>query len=257
MFWSTKPDSSNSSQLWCTAFSGPSGAANGLLRLSLDGQLSTIFWCLEMGPGWAAAGPAAVASQNLTFLSPRILICFFSSLPLIVLQVWAKGETENSLARRQQALVTSVPSALRVFCFVFFSLSLSPCCTCAPSRLGNKCGNVREHMWVEHTFARCTCAHASVRSRSSEISLPPVPQQGRALRSAQALPHNNKHAVGQMFIWQRCSPCSMVIAGILAQPMQPFQPFHWVHQFLRDSRSILTVGVIHYKKCWLVLSKPT
>lgn len=254
MFWSTKPDSSNSSQLWCTAFWGPSGAANGLLRLSLDGQLSTIFSCPGNGSRLSRCRTGCCCIPKSHFsLSQNSHLFFF--LPPSDRSPGLSQRGNRKLTSSEAAGVShirSISTARLLFCF--FSLSLSPCCTCAPSRLGNKCGNVREHMWVEHTFARCTCAHASVRSWSSEISLPPVPQQGRALRSAQALPHNNKHAVGQMFIWQRCSLCSMVIAGILAQPIQPF---HWVHQFLRDSRSILTVGVIHYKKCWLVLSKPT
>lgn len=222
MFRSTKPDSSNSSQLWCTAFWGTSGAANGLLRLSLDGQLSAIFWCPGNGSRLSRCrtGCCCIPKSHFSLFQISHLF-FFPSLPLIVFQVWAKGETENSLAWRQQALVTSVPSALHVFCFVFFSPSPPAAlvhlrgsetnvATCA-----NKCGlNTHLHAAPVHMQA-CTLG---VR----EISLPPVSQQGRALRSAQALPHNNKHVVGQMFAWQRCSLWSVVIAGILAKAMQPF-----------------------------------
>lgn len=143
--------------------------------------------------------------------------------------------------------IRSISAARLLFCFVFSS---SPSLPAALVHLWGPGTNVAmcANTWVEHTFARCTCAHASVHSLSSKISLPPVPQQGRAPRSAQALLHNNKHEVGQIFIWQRCSLCSVVIAGrfILAQPMQPFHrnDVEWI-SFCEIASNILTVGVIH------------
>lgn len=63
---------------------------------------------------------------------------------------------------------------------------------------------------------------APVNMQVSEISLPPVPEQGTALHSTQALPRTNKHAVGQIFTQQ-------LLAGDnrLVNFAQNKQPFDW------------------------------
>lgn len=135
------------------------------------------FDILEMGPSWAAAGPAAVATQNLTFpisqysQPPRPLHCDRS-------RGLNKRRSKNFTS--SQALVTSIPAALHVFCFVF-SLSVSACCTCEPWRLGNKCGYKLvgwTHICMLH-LCTCKCALSEIgaqpptcsTTRQSSVSL--------------------------------------------------------------------------------------